>query len=463
MSNRLPFLLLLFFLFKSVLLPAQDANYWSHQYGAYSILLGGTVIGSVSDLASTYYNPGRLVLSDTSTFLITANAYQLSTLRVEDAAGEDQDAVNSQVGIAPNLVAGQLPWQNFIRPSRMAYSLIQRYGSEFELISREGLTFDALPGIAGDEFIAGELDYHYKISDLWPGITWSTLFGDRIGFGVTQYFSIRSMRWDRRILYEGVLEDGRTASAFQFNNLRYFLVSALWKIGLSYEFSPRSTIGVNLTTPYLNLFGDGEVLFNETVTGGDLTGDGKSDDALVANQQLKRKARYKSGWAFGLGGAFPISSRGRLHFSAEYFTPVAAFGLLETGSFTGQTDGVEREHAVQTKARGVLNYGLGIEFAGQKKADFYASVTTDGSPAPEESGESITANLGIDRVHLSGGAVLAFRKVDLNLGLVYSFGRSDIPSLSEIFLPPGWSFSEANELGDMRASRIKLVFGITVK
>ncbi len=464
MNTRLTFSALLWFtILRCSLLSAQDANYWSHQYGAYSILLGGTVIGSVSDLASTYYNPGRLVLSDTSTFLITANAYQLSTLRVEDTIGEDRDAVNSTVGVAPNLVAGNLPVNNFIRPSRMAYSIVQRYGSEFELIARNGITIDALPGVPGDEFIAGELDYQFKISDLWPGITWSTLFGDRIGFGVTQYFSIRSMRWDRRVLYEGLLEDGRTASAFRFNNFRYFLVSALWKVGLSYEFSPRSMIGFNLTTPYLNLFGEGEVMFNETVTGGDLVGDGKNDDILITNQQMKRRPRYKSGWAFGLGAAFPISPSGRIHLSVEYFTPVAAFDLLETEPFTGQTDDVEREHFVQTKARGVLNYGAGIEFAGKKRADFYGSITTDINPAPSNASESITAELGIDRIHLSGGTVLSFRKVDLNLGLVYSFGRSDVPPLSEIFLPPGWSFNEANSVGEMKSSRIKLVFGITVK
>lgn len=464
MKNRLtfPFLLLLSVL-SNAPLSAQDVNYWSHQYGAYSILLGGTVIGSVSDLASTYYNPGRLILSDTSTFLITANAYQLSTLRVEDAAGEDQDAVNSKVGVAPNLVAGNLPWQNFIRPSRMAYSVIQRYGSEFELIARNGGTIDALPGVGGEELLAGELDYHFRVNDLWPGLTWSTLFGERIGFGLTQYFSIRSMRWDRRILYEGILEDGRTASAFQFNNFQYTLISALWKIGLSYEFTNRSNIGINITTPYLNLFGDGEVLFNETVTGGDLTGDGQSNDVLIANQQVKQKARFNSSWAFGLGASFPISNSGRLHLTAEYFAPVAAFDLLETQPFTGQTDGVSREHAVQTKADGVLNYGLGIEFAGKKKADFYASVTSDHSPAPEDVTESITAELGINRIHFSGGSVLSFRKVDLNLGLVYSTGSRDVPELSEGFLPPGWTVDAADVNRMMRSSRIKLVFGITVK
>jgi len=443
-------------------LSAQDANYWSHQYGAYSILLGGTVIGSVSDLASTYYNPARLIVSDSSSFLITANAYQVSNLRVENGAGVGQDIKNSKIDVAPNLVAGNLPWRNFIRPSRMAYSIIQRYGNEFELIGRNASTLDALPGIEGEEYLAGELDYRFKISDLWVGISWSTQLSERLSFGVTPYFSIRSMRWDRRILYEGILEDGSTAAAFQFNNFQYFLISLLGKFGLSYDLDGGSSIGINMTTPYLNMFGNGDVLYNETVTGGDLTGNGVSNDLLIADQQLDRKSRYRSGWAFGLGGSFPISASGRLHLSAEYFTPVAAFDLLNTDPYIGQTTGETLEHFVQTKAKGVLNYGAGIEFSGRGKADFYGSVTTDASPMPDQTEESVTARLGVNRIHLSGGTVLSLGKIDLNLGAVYSFGSAEVPQFSGIFLPPGWDVGDVEEVGRMRTSRIKLIFGITV-
>ena len=41
---------------------AQDAHYWTDQYGSRSRLLGGAVIGSVDDLAAVYYNPARLAL-----------------------------------------------------------------------------------------------------------------------------------------------------------------------------------------------------------------------------------------------------------------------------------------------------------------------------------------------------------------------------------------------------------------
>ncbi len=41
---------------------AQDTHFWNLQYGTRSTLLGGTVIGSISDLAATYYNPAAPAL-----------------------------------------------------------------------------------------------------------------------------------------------------------------------------------------------------------------------------------------------------------------------------------------------------------------------------------------------------------------------------------------------------------------
>lgn len=41
---------------------SQDSHYWNIQYGTKATLLGGAVIGSVSDLSATYYNPGAISL-----------------------------------------------------------------------------------------------------------------------------------------------------------------------------------------------------------------------------------------------------------------------------------------------------------------------------------------------------------------------------------------------------------------
>ena len=54
------FLILVFIMLSSIY--AQDSHYWNLQYGTKSTLLGGAVIGSVTELSATYYNPGAVAL-----------------------------------------------------------------------------------------------------------------------------------------------------------------------------------------------------------------------------------------------------------------------------------------------------------------------------------------------------------------------------------------------------------------
>ncbi|MFQ5582925.1 MAG: long-chain fatty acid transport protein, partial [Calditrichia bacterium] len=56
----------------TVCLSAQDANYWTNQYGARANLLGGAVVGSVVDLSGTFYNPGALPFLKNTDFILAA-------------------------------------------------------------------------------------------------------------------------------------------------------------------------------------------------------------------------------------------------------------------------------------------------------------------------------------------------------------------------------------------------------
>ncbi|MEE9578502.1 MAG: hypothetical protein V3W24_02925, partial [Gemmatimonadota bacterium] len=49
---------------------AQDAHYWTTQYGNRSRLLAGAVIGSVDDVSSVFYNPGALALLEKPELLL---------------------------------------------------------------------------------------------------------------------------------------------------------------------------------------------------------------------------------------------------------------------------------------------------------------------------------------------------------------------------------------------------------
>ncbi len=59
---------------------AQDAHYWTNQFGPKASLLGGAVIGSVDDISGTYYNPGALSIGTDLSFAVSANVLEMSSV-----------------------------------------------------------------------------------------------------------------------------------------------------------------------------------------------------------------------------------------------------------------------------------------------------------------------------------------------------------------------------------------------
>ena len=87
---------------------AQDSHYWRMQYGPRSALLGGAVIGSVSDISATFYNPGGLATADSLSFAIAAQVRDNEKITLIDGAGEGIDLSTSRTGVVPSILAGQL-------------------------------------------------------------------------------------------------------------------------------------------------------------------------------------------------------------------------------------------------------------------------------------------------------------------------------------------------------------------
>ena len=65
---------------------AQDAHYWTLQYGPRSSLLGGAVIGSVDDVSGTFYNPGAVSQAEDLAFAVSTDVFEYSGVRLEDGS-----------------------------------------------------------------------------------------------------------------------------------------------------------------------------------------------------------------------------------------------------------------------------------------------------------------------------------------------------------------------------------------
>ena len=109
---------------------AQEGNYKFENYGSRSILMSGSVTGSVEDLELTYYNPARLAQVENPVFSINAKAYQLSEIRIRDAFDEEEELRSSQFGGIPSMLVGSFKVKKW-EGHQFAYSFITKARSNF--------------------------------------------------------------------------------------------------------------------------------------------------------------------------------------------------------------------------------------------------------------------------------------------------------------------------------------------
>ena len=87
---------------------AQDAHYWTLQYGPKPSLLGGAVIGSVNDVSATYYNPGALARAENLSFAISMNVFEVNGVVLKDGGGDGVNLGRATTGLRPSMIAGTL-------------------------------------------------------------------------------------------------------------------------------------------------------------------------------------------------------------------------------------------------------------------------------------------------------------------------------------------------------------------
>ncbi len=109
---------------------AQDTQYWLKQYGTYGELLGGAVVGGISDLSATYYNPGSMAFTTDSALILTTHSLQAYAISMNGAFGTDATLSSSSIKAAPGIFAIRLP--KWLGEEQIAISYITRYDFSFE-------------------------------------------------------------------------------------------------------------------------------------------------------------------------------------------------------------------------------------------------------------------------------------------------------------------------------------------
>ncbi len=442
------------------LAPAQDAHYWTNQYGSRATLLGGAVIGSVLDLSGTYYNPGGMSLLEKPQTIMAANIFQYPRVTLTGAEARTVPLYRFNPGPAPTLIAGTVRIRGLAK-HWFGYSYLARQSVKLGVSASGTGSHDVLPGVAGPEDYVSQYKLDEKLSEHWLGLTWSFKLSPHVGVGVTQYVAVRNHRASAQELVEALDRNGRLAVALGARQFSYVHFRALWKVGLALDFED-ITLGLTLTSPSLALSGAGSTGVNSSLSGLDRDGDGAADDYLAASYRNNLPMTYHSPVSLAAGLTFKIRSV-RLYWSTEWFARVRLYTIVDAPPFAAQSTGEMLSTDVTQELADVLNWGAGVEWAYSSRFKGYASFTTDYSA--KKTGTSANASVtDWDIHHIVTGGEFNIKNSSFTVGLGVSFGGREIGGRPDILAEGGLNGMIWDPLAGLRFrfTTYKLIVGFAI-
>ena len=153
---------------------AQDAQYWTNDYGNRARLLGGAMVGSASDLSAVYYNPGRLALLESPEAFLSGFVFNYDHLGLDNSLTSGDGLTSSRFDAVAALIAGELRL-GFLGDSHLAYSFMNRHG--FDIRLKEEVIYEDPDevGLPDVDLLAGNLGFETKLSEYWAGLTTASL------------------------------------------------------------------------------------------------------------------------------------------------------------------------------------------------------------------------------------------------------------------------------------------------
>jgi hypothetical protein len=403
-------------------LAAQDSHYWTTQFGNRARLLGGSVVGSATDLSAIYYNPGALALVDKPELLLSGTVFQYERIGAKDALGPGQNLSDSGFALVPSLFAGEIHFDG-LGENRLGYAFLTRQDAEFRVNQRADVTEGLRSSIPGLQFASAGVQFETRLRVYWFGFSWSRKITENVGFGVSPFFAVRSHRGRSQAVAQALGSGGEGGIALASRDFDYQHWRLLMKAGISTSWE-RWKIGLTVTTPSLGIWGSGTTGMDRSAVGQDVDQNGTAATEIATDFQKGISADYHSPFSLAFGGARNFG-RSRIHVSVEWFDGVGEKSILEPEPFVAQSSGETVQYDTLYALDSVVNAAFGMEHRLQSDVQLYAAFSTDFTAAPVSSKSNSTI-ASWDIFHISAGSTFAVVGQELTAGLVYSFGSSAV-------------------------------------
>ena len=429
---------------------AQDDHYWAQQYGAVSTLMGGAMVGGVTDNSAVYYNPGSLAFISNPSLSVDANVYKMDKIRISDGAGQDMNLNSAQLSVYPQIIAGMI---NLFKNSKFRFSYTVLTRNHGNVLMNTRYTSQADPGSQASQLTSfvGVFDYINQLNEQWFGMGIGYPLSDKLGLGATFLSSYRGQSYQltnyvQEVDYSNPDHVFRTQTndeAIKYNTFRL-----LMKFGMVYRTQPWK-FGITLTTPSVGMYGKGDIQRQNSVIAISENPADMANNFLIMDRQAGVKATYKHPLSIAVGVDYQ-SLKTHVAISAEYFFRIGTYSLMKPDAEPfvyppGYLDSasvkpmIESFLHVDNAARPVFNVGLGFSQVILKQLSLLVGAYTDFTSYTEagQTNELMHGFGNVDSYHVSGGLSFNKPKQTITLGFTYAFTpNKDIPPYTVINQTP---------------------------
>ncbi len=416
----------------------QQGNYQFNNYGNRSMLLSGNVTGSVQDLGLTYYNPSRLTTLQTGGLAISAKAFQMTQVKLSNFLEEDTTVSNKDFNSIPSLAGSTFNLFN----SKFAISFINKSSINTN-INYRGTPTEADIFQSSPELEQYKLDYslHNQLDDEWFGLTWAVKVNQQISLGISSFVSVFRHRGLKN-LNTTVIETDDNISYFQktigFDQKSYGL---FLKLGANYELD-NINLGLNISIPYIEVIKSGAFRYKELII------DWISPEDTYYEYDLNDlKTTRKEPLSIAIGAGIQLKKY-IFHINLEYTAGLKKYNQIDIPPLDiGEDSPFTPKYTDQRK--GVLNFGLGIEYHLKEKVKLYTSFSSDVNAIVRDTSDETlnNLNLGDSYFHLGFGWDWELNWSNIVMGATYTGGGNSFvnPLTAENYLQnqeyqPNWKY-----------------------
>ena len=451
------------FIVHAIILHGQDSHYWTQQYGTKSMLLSGSVIGGVEDLGAVYYNPARLAVISSTAFLLSANVYELNTIKIQDAFGGSKNASSSTFKGVPTLAAGSFKIKSLPKHF-FAYAILTRQNSDLNFSYQREVYQDVLPSLPGNEYFGASLSAQSSSSQQWTGLSWSYAINPKVSIGVTTNYSLNKQSKGCDIGLEALSQSDQVATYHYNRGYSYSQSSLLWKAGVASE-RKNWLLGLTITSPLVGIGGSGTYQYKEFYS--PIAGIGTMPATYSTSNQSGLSLKYKSPWSIGFGATRKIG-KNKIHFSAEWFSAVQKYTMMSTYHISQSNPLDTIRFTLVDNDKSILNAGLGAELFINNKISGFVSFSTDFSTATgdvtrfiERKPEASDGTWNSDFYHVGGGFVLSLNGAAITLGATHTGATLIMPQPVNFPDSPSQPIFNSGSNASARWDRWRFVFSFS--